>query len=292
LDFSSLYCLFLFAFGIVPNLWKLFKPRLSYNADPVKIRVFANVEEKSTIWDFGLSWVMFLAVTFGVLELFFLLPKFAILFQDVSPEGLRTVGFVLIYLFLFILGLIGNLTALTTPKMGLKALYMGLAGGFIGFFILLIINFFLSGLTLFSLLEAPVPPEFITTVEKIMYQVSFVAIGEELVFRQSLPFWMFQVLAIKLKKTTAVVIAFLISSILFGVVHFVAYNFNVIPLIFAVIAGIIFSVLKVQFGNLSNVIAHLAFNIAVISQFGNLSNVIAHLAFNIAVISQLFIGQF
>lgn len=264
MPFQDFYTIFILLFGIIPSLYRTFKTRIASIKAPT-IRVFVNGETE-TIWESGISWVMFLAVLFGVIELFFLLPKFALLFQDVTPEGLRTIGFVLIYLFLFLLGLFGNISSLTKPKLTLSALGKGIAGGFIVFFILLILNYFMSGLTLFQMLEAPSPPQFTSVFEKAMYQISFVAIGEELVFRQSLPFWFTQALNIKLSKTTSVSIAFVISNVLFGVVHFVAYGFNVIPMIFAIVAGFAFTVAKFQFGNLANVLAHLFFNLAVLSQ--------------------------
>lgn len=176
----------------------------------------------------------------------------------------------ILYIILLLFGLIGNVTALLNIQRNvtLRSFLIGIVGGFLGFLGLMVMGLFFNMIPGYTLLESSPTGIQLNFIQRLAYQLSFVAFAEELVFRNTLPFLLFIPFKAMVKNEEyAMTIAFMISSALFGMVHFVSYGFNVVQILIAFIAGVILSFVRI-FGNLfSSTFAHLLYNVMSLGVF-------------------------
>jgi membrane protease YdiL (CAAX protease family) len=206
-------------------------------------------------WNKGATLVSVLSILFGImLGLPMLLG---------NPSILMTTS-IIFYIILFIFATVGHFDDISKPRLYKKDVLDTLIGGLFGFLIIQVL--FLFGLTMLR------TPDSLTLAvidrnEAIMFNLGFVVPGEELIFRDTLPFILFIILrSINIKDHTigdqnSLVFAFLTSSVFFGLLHFSAYNFNVIALVQAVIAGIVLSIVRIKYGIGASFMAHAVFNV-------------------------------
>lgn len=201
-------------------------------------------------WDRGVTEVSILSVIFGV---FVGIPL--LLF---SSATLQSRSF-LFYLFLWLLGVFGhaddireeNFKRVNVPDVA-TAILVGVI-----VWVVLEATFLIN----FSLLETT-PSKQMTTQEILAFNMAFVITGEELVFRDTLPYYLTMILNRKLTdETSASALAVIISAVSFGTFHIVAYEFDYVAVVKAIVAGIILGFARVVAGLLASYIAHFMFNI-------------------------------
>lgn len=200
-------------------------------------------------WEDGTTEVALLAVIFGV---FIGVPL--LLFSS----AVRSSPTLVFYLFLWMLGVFGHIDDVKAERLArikgasvAKAVLVGII-----VFVVLELMFSLN----LSLLETT--PASLTTLEALWFNMSFVIVGEELVFRDTCPYY----LTVLLKRGThdevsATIIATLISAVAFGTFHVVAYQFDYISVAKAIVAGVLLGLARDFAGLLSSYIAHFLFNI-------------------------------
>lgn len=180
-------------------------------------------------------------------------PAFAIttvaiffaLFVLLTNPTLVTQPLVLTYLIIFF-GSIVILAYIGFDKALIKqSTIAGLVGGVLGFFLLILISVFFQFLSTLQLLETP-PPGPITPFENWIYQLVFVAITEELFFRQTLAYIISEFFLRKFMNPWRArqVSLILIMAIAFGVIHFAAYELNFWNIFNAVVAGAILGFIR------------------------------------------------
>jgi len=199
-------------------------------------------------WNKGASESTLFAVTaFLLFGIFILLGRSEILVW--SPTAL-------LYTILMAMAILTNIGSLYNFRTSKENLTRGILWGLVAWLILQIAGFIinLAGLTL---LEIPVvfalpyifqyilPP--LTTLEKLAFQLTFVAFSEELLYRNTLPRIFHEIFHkyLKIAENTSIGISFVGSAALFGFVHFAAYNWNPIQIALAFLAGGIFSLFRI-----------------------------------------------
>jgi hypothetical protein len=217
-------------------------------------------------WSKGASEsTLFAVLTFFTFGIFVVLAR---------PEILTFSAIAIIYTILLAFAILSNVDALknfrTTPHIFTQGLVWGLAAWLILQMAGLVVN--VAGLTL---LEIPIifpliiqfltPP--LTTFEMLAFQLSFVAFTEELLFRNSLPRYFTELFYryFKVPENVALGVSFAISSTLFGLVHFAAYQLNPVQIGLAFFAGGVFSVFRIwkkdDGGVWTCVVGHLIYNV-------------------------------
>lgn len=179
------------------------------------------------------------------------------------PEILLTSS-MMFYVILFIIGAFGHYDDFTSPRLSKDDVIGTVAGMLIGYLIIQVM--FLFGL---SMLRTPTATMMtvLNRQEAIFFNIAFVVPGEELIYRDTLPWVLWIILTnITIRGTTmgdqnAVIFSFLISSVLFGVSHFVAYGLNAIALLQAVLAGVVLSIVRIKLGIGASYGAHALFNV-------------------------------
>lgn len=216
-----------------------------------------NISENNWVmdWDKGTPEVALLSVGFAVfLGLPLLLSR---------PEFLG-IGSVIFYLFLFIIGFFGHVDDVTGEKfqkVEKDDVVLAIGIGLIGF--LIIQAMFFIGLTLLATAEGTLT---MTKWDLLIFNLTFVIAGEELVFRDTLPFIISQGIMAMSKEESenieklSIAIGFVVSSVLFGAWHIWTYGFELLAVVKAIVAGIILSVIRVIGGLLASYIAHMAYN--------------------------------
>lgn len=181
-----------------------------------------------------------------------------------KPEMLFTPS-VLFYILLYVFAAAGHYDDVIRPRIKGKDVTGTLIGGLLGYLIIQIM--FLFGLTMLRTPNGGLALVPLTRFEAIIFNLGFVVAGEELIFRDTLPFLLsigFVSMNIKgysLEERDAVIFAFLISSVLFGLLHWTAYNFDPIALVQAVVAGVVLSIMRIKWGLGASYLAHALFNV-------------------------------
>jgi len=203
-------------------------------------------------WNKGATITSILAVIFGIfLGLPMLLSK---------PEILLTTS-IIFYIILYMFATIGHYDDIINPRITKQDVIDTLLGGLISFIMIEVL--FMMGLTMLRTPTLAV----MTRSEAIYFNLGFVVPGEELIFRDTLPYVLTILLtSINIKGATlgeknSVIFAFIISSITFGMLHFAAYNLDPVALLQAVIAGIILSFVRIKFGIGASFTGHALFNV-------------------------------
>lgn len=182
------------------------------------------------------------------------LPAFAItavalffaFFVILTNLSLAMQPLVFVYLIMFVIGGLFGLLIIRFDKALLKgSTIAGLIGGVLGFFLLILLSVFFQFLSTLQLLETP-PPGPITPFENWIYQLVFVAITEELFFRQTLAYIVSEFVLRKFMNPWRArqVSLILIMAIAFGVIHFAAYELNFWNIFNAVVAGAILGFIR------------------------------------------------
>jgi hypothetical protein len=251
-------------------------------------RIRTNSNEDSLIdWSVGLSESVILAsVSFIFFTAYIFLAR---------PEIFRYNSSVSFYTILLLIGIITNVKGLINLDIKKNTFLYGLGYGVIGFFFLAIFGVILSttGFQLLSVsFEVPVYllllqnwVEYIlgqlSPLEQFAIQVTFVAFGEELVYRNTVP----MIIDVILRRTgvgkeLSLSIGFGVSTVMFGSAHFFAYEGNPIQLMSALIAGGVLATLRFWSGSASQVKEGKA--------GGVWTTVVAHLLYNIVAVLGLF----
>ena len=171
-------------------------------------------------------------------------------------------GKAIFYIFLYVIGFFGHTDDLGKEgfkKMNSQTFFKGVAFGLIGW-----VGIQITFLFNLSLLETQTSAG-LDTAEMIFFNLTFVVVGEELVFRDSLPFMLFNLLAKKLDETDSFVVSFILSAVLFGVMHVVAYQSDLIAVVKAIIAGIILGFIRIYGGLFASYMSHALYNTFVIA---------------------------
>lgn len=175
-------------------------------------------------------------------------------------------GQVLFYVVLYVFGFLGHVDDIDLGKfdeVDKERVLWAVVAAILGYFAILLT--FIVGLTILD-----TGSQFKLVLDKVQLAVfngSFVVTGEELVFRDSVPF-LLAILFMKItknKETASIVLAFLFSSILFGTLHIWAYAGDAIGVLKAIIAGIILSIIRFYGGLFASWMAHLFYNLSVIA---------------------------
>ena len=180
-----------------------------------------------------------------------------------SEEEFLRIPAIIFYIFLFIIGFFGHVDDVTEEafkKVKWSDIVFAIGIGLIGF--LIIQALFFVGLTLLATQEGLLT---MTKEQLLIFNWCFVIGAEELVFRDTAPFYISSVFALILPKTetgakASIAIGFVISSILFGALHIWTYGFQMIAVVKAIFAGIILSIIRIFGGLLASWIAHFAYN--------------------------------
>lgn len=214
-----------------------------------------DTDSKLIDWNQGGTIVAILTVVFVI---FFGVPMF------VSHAEILLTTSMLFYIILFMIGAFGHYDDFVKPRLTKDDIIGTLAGALLGYLVIQVM--FLFGLTMLR-----TPTATILTVlnrtEAILFNIAFVVPGEELIYRDTLPWilWIvFTNVRIKgesLSDQNSVIFAFLISSVAFGLSHFFAYQFDPIALLQAVVAGIVLSLVRIKFGIGASYGAHGLFNV-------------------------------
>jgi membrane protease YdiL (CAAX protease family) len=162
----------------------------------------------------------------------------------VGNPALVTQTLVIFYVVLFLFGGIFGLWAAGAQARA-RDLTKGAIGGFIGLLLLLIASVAFQYLSTLQLLEVPPPAAIITPFENMVYQLVFVAITEEMIFRQTLPYILEWALGSRLSlRTTRFLSLYLISSFGFATLHYAAYALNFWSIVNAFVAGLILAFVR------------------------------------------------
>jgi len=247
------------------------------------MRLLVNKHKKKTLyglpkttglvdWEEGVSESLFMSLTF-----FFFIGIFLFLSDFVALLLNPTTIF---YIILLLFGITMNIPALIDIRKNIttSSVLKGIGLGFICLIVLSMMGLIFNMIPGFTLLETtPVTPAPLTFVQRVSYQVTFVAFAEELVYRNTLPQLISTMIleGIEMAKKTPsknveiiiLTVSFEISSLLFGFTHYFAYGGNMMQVFIAFIAGTILSMFRI-IGNLfSTTFAHLLYNLTSISLF-------------------------
>jgi membrane protease YdiL (CAAX protease family) len=177
----------------------------------------------------------------------------------------------------------------------------GLLGGVLGFFLLVMLSMVFQFLSTLQLLETP-PPGPITPFENWIYQLVFVAITEEMFFRQNLAYIVSEFFLRRFMgpdRARQVSLIF-IMAIAFGVIHFAAYELNFWNIFNACVAGAILGFIRYGWPKKKNgsiVYKEIEIEGTVIQAkqylFGGFfASYLAHLMYNTIMLTQLLIIHF
>lgn len=174
-----------------------------------------------------------------------------------TPEILSMPA-VVFYILLFMIGFFGHVDDLTEEQFR-KAKWAdfleAIALGLFGFLVIQVL--FLVGLSLLATGETT----FVMNKWQLLaFNLTFVIAGEELVFRDSLPYLLSRAFNYAMPEILSVAIAFTVSSIAFGTLHIWTYGFNVVAVVKAILAGVILSVIRIFGGLLASYVAHMFYN--------------------------------
>ena len=175
---------------------------------------------------------------------------------------------VVFYIILFIIGYLGHIDEINKEsfdEVSSKKIGLAIGLGLIGFLIIQIM--FFLGLTLLTTTENIV---IMDKWELFRFNASFVIAGEELVFRDALPFllsFVFKAIFEKLEvgdeetiNNLSVYISFGLSSLFFGLWHIWSYGFDSIAVLKAILSGVILSAIRIKAGLLASYLAHFTYN--------------------------------
>lgn len=234
----------------------------------------APVETGVIDWGVGLSEsVMLATIAFGFFSAYIFLGH---------PQVFANNFTVQFYTILLLIGIVTNIEGFQKIEISKKTFVNGTGYGVIGFLFLLIPGFLIS-ITGFKLLTIPLEAPIyllafqrfyeyfssqLSPIEQFAIQITFVAFGEELFYRNTIPKMMDELLRhLHISRQTSLIIAFIISMILFGSAHFFAYQGSATQLTTAFIAGGILAAIRYfarnEGGIWTTVVAHLLYNVIV-----------------------------
>ena len=169
------------------------------------------------------------------------------------------------YIVLFIFGFLGHIDDVNEEgfrQIQRKKLVLAIGLGLVGFLIIEIT--FLVGLTLLATGEATIT---MSKWEFLIFNICFVVPAEELVFRDTLPYYTTKVFDVPFKTENGdipIAFGFILSSIAFGTLHIWTYGFSTIAVIKAILAGVILSLIRIRGGLFASYLAHLMYNATII----------------------------
>lgn len=201
-------------------------------------------------WSAGTVEVTFITILMGTFV--------GIPFLLTSPNVLASTAFVF-YIFLLLIGILGHIDKVRAEQIRSvrsESVWKQIGVGIVGF-VVLELTFVIQ----LSVLETTPANNSMTPVQALLFNMSFVICGEELVFRDTLPYYLSQLFSIKINEEAATALAFLLSGIVFGLFHIVAYGYDYIAVLKAIIAGFILSIARMYAGLLASYFAHFLFNI-------------------------------
>jgi hypothetical protein len=219
-------------------------------------------------WSRGASEsTLFAVITFFTFGIFIILAR---------PEILTWSAIAILYTILLAFAILSNIDALINFRTTSTIFTRGILWGLVAWILLQIAGFVIN-ITGLTLLEIPIVFPFIvqlfvpplTTLEFLAFQISFVAFTEELLYRNALPRYFtelfFRYFFKEKHEEVALGISFAISTFLFGIVHFAAYQMNPIQIGLAFFAGGVFSMFRIwkkdEGGIWTCVFAHLLYNV-------------------------------
>jgi hypothetical protein len=197
-------------------------------------RVFLSADDRLkqiAFWRYGTTATLWLTIGCAILG--------AMVF--ISNPALLSTPLALFYIFFYVFAGLGGFIAIQpTGQVRSVSFINGIVGAFIGFGIMVVASWGFQFISTLQLLEAADPGVPISVFEHLIFQMTFVAVSEELVFRHTLP-WLFeQLLSLKLSIETARKISLLVlSAFLFSIMHIITYEFAFWPLMNALTAGVI-----------------------------------------------------
>jgi len=177
-------------------------------------------------------------------------------------------GQVVFYVVLFLIGVLGHIDDVNRQQFDLitkERLLTGVALGVLGY-LAIVITFTMNLALLETLTQGTTCSLSLSNVQLAVFNIAFIVPGEELVFRDTLPYWISNLL-MKVSKDNEIIsltIAFLFSSIAFGLLHIFSYNGDYIGVIKAIVSGGILSLIRWKGGLLASFIAHLAYNLSIV----------------------------
>jgi len=169
------------------------------------------------------------------------------------------------YIVLFIFGFLGHIDDVNEDsfrQIQKKKLVLAIGLGLIGFLIIEIT--FLVGLTLLSTSEGTIQ---MTPMELLIFNICFVVPAEELVFRDTLPYYTTKGFDAVFKTENGdipIAFGFILSAIAFGTLHIWTYGFDTIAVVKAILAGIVLGFIRIYGGLFSSYLAHLIYNATII----------------------------
>jgi membrane protease YdiL (CAAX protease family) len=261
-------------------------------------RVFLdiNTELKQTyFWQFGSTLALIITVIFAIVGAFVFVAQPALLNPAVSPTAV-------FYIFFFLFGGVLGPILIKTADLSNEKIVPALFGALVCLALLIPMSILFQFLSTLQLLETPSPSPIITWWQNLIFQMVFVAISEELVFRHTGAWIVERILQGRVSPERARQIGLLIvMPVVFGVMHFAAYELNFWNIVNAVVAGVILGWVRMGYarknadGSPKMKEVTMGLNTIQVPDYyfgGLLATVLGHLAYNALIISKLMVIHF